>query len=203
VKGNDALHFNADASSIRGHSLFQESFFVCTVKNVGDIPGPGSIYVEAVVDCDSGFAFAKVYPSRNAINAVDILAQVVMPFFQHHQISIKRVSTRTTEQYCGLPPAQPYETFLMTAQIQHLRLGHSDQMVNQVCEDFFQPLLREFFPAVFRKKFDLSLGQMQKELDVFVDAYNSTKQKHDPAAASPPQAEPADNAESRPVRLVG
>src|SRR5579863_1379282 len=34
----------------RGHSLFQEMFFFCTVKRVGDIPAAGCIHVETVVD---------------------------------------------------------------------------------------------------------------------------------------------------------
>ena len=47
-----------------GHSLFQELFFFCTIKNVGDVPGTGCIYVETVVDRDSGIAFAKVYSAK-------------------------------------------------------------------------------------------------------------------------------------------
>src|SRR4029077_2957693 len=35
-----------DLDCSQGHSLFQELFFFCTVKNVGDVPGPGCIYVE-------------------------------------------------------------------------------------------------------------------------------------------------------------
>lgn len=200
AEGKDQLHFKPDAAPAEGHSLLQESFFVCTVKSVGDIPGTGSIYVEAVVDTDSGNAFARVYRSRNAVNAVDILAQDVIPFFQDQQIGIRRVSTPTTEEYCGFPPAHAYETFLMAAQIQHQRLGHSDYMVSEVCEDFFQPLLREFFPAVFRKKFDLSLSEIQKELNVFVKAYNLTKKEHGRIDTPPFPAEPADIAKSRSVR---
>jgi hypothetical protein len=199
AEGKDQLHFKPDAASV-SHSLFQESFFVCTVKSVGDIPGTGSVYVEAVVDCDSGNAFAKVYPSRNAMNAVDILADVVLPYFRDHRISVKLVFTRTTEEYCGLPPAHAYETFLMAAHIQHQRLGHSDHMVSEVCEDFFQPLLREFFPAVFRKKFDLSLSEIQKELNVFVKAYNLTKKEYRRIDNPPSPAEPADIAKCRSAR---
>ena len=66
----------------QAHSLFQELFFFCTIKKVGDVPGAGCIYVETVVDRDSGVAFAKVYSAKNAINAVDILASRVVPFFE-------------------------------------------------------------------------------------------------------------------------
>ena len=175
--GTDEQEVNAEAANIPGRSLCQQSFFVCTVRKVGDIPGTGSIYVEAVVDCDSGTAFAKVYPARNAIGAVDILVSRIVPFFQNHQITIGRILTRKTDEYCGLPLAHPYETFLMAAHIQHLQLDYSGQPVNYVCENFFQALLRDFFPAVLRKKFDLSLAEIQKELDGFVELYNLHKRR--------------------------
>ena len=108
-----------------GHSLFQEMFFFCTVKNVGDIPGAGCIYVETVVDRDSGIAFAKVYSAKNAMNAVDILASRVVPFFERQGIAIKEIHTRKTSEYCGLPPAHPFETFLATSHIQHLPMDHA------------------------------------------------------------------------------
>src|SRR5580658_8171996 len=57
-----------------GHSLFEELFFFCRVQKVGDLPGAECIYVETVVDRDSGLAFAKIYPTKSAMNAVDLLA---------------------------------------------------------------------------------------------------------------------------------
>lgn len=173
--GTDKPEVNTGAASLPGRSLCQQSFFVCTVRKVGDIPGTGSIYAEAVVDCDSGTAFAKAYPARNALNALDILVSRVVPFFQNHQITIERIFTRKSDEYCGVPLAHPYETFLLAAPIQHLQLDYSRQPVNYVCENFYQVLLRDFFPVVLRKKFDLSLPEIQKELDGFVDAYNSAQ----------------------------
>src|ERR1700686_5417104 len=70
---------NENGPFLNGHSLYQELFFFCTVKNVGDIPGAGCIYVETVVDRNSGNAFAKVYPSKNTINAVEILKAASFP----------------------------------------------------------------------------------------------------------------------------
>ncbi len=166
-----------DAFSRDGHSLFQEMFFLCTVKNLGDVPGPGSIYVETVVDRDSGISFAKVYSAQNAMNAVDILASRVVPFFQRHGIAIKEIHTRKTNEYCGRVPFHPYETFLATSHIQHLPnnvLGHPD---NHLCEQFYRFLLNEFFPSALRKTFHLSLDELQKDLDTFVEAYNAAQVK--------------------------
>jgi hypothetical protein len=160
-----------------GHSLFQELFFFCTVKNVGDVPGPGCIYVETVVDRDSGIAFAKVYSSKNAMNAVDILASRVAPFFEHRGVAIKEIHTRQSSEYCGLPPVHPFETYLATAHIQHLPMQQPGQPCNYLCEQFYRFLLKEFFMPALRRKFQFSLDDLQKGLDIFVEAYNAMQMK--------------------------
>jgi len=165
------------AASNPGHSLFQEWFFFCRVKKIGDAPGTECIYVETVVDRDSGVAFAKVYPTRNSVNAVDILASRVVPFFEHQGIEIKEIHTRKVNEYIGLPPKHPYETFLATSHIQHLGSEQPGEPYNYLCQQFYRFLLKEFFPLALRRHFQLSLTEMQKELDSFVDAYNANQMK--------------------------
>ena len=160
-----------------GHSLFQELFFFCKVKNVGDIPGTGSIYVETVVDRDSGIAVAKVYSAKNAINAVDILASRVLPFFKHQGVAIREIHTRKTSEYSGFPFVHPFEQFLATAHIQHLpkvQLAHPD---NYLCEQFYRFLLKEIFLSALRRNYQLSLSNLQEELDKFVKGYNAGRLK--------------------------
>jgi hypothetical protein len=169
-----------------GHSLFQEIFFFCTVKNVGDIPGARCIYVETVVDRDSGIAFAKVYCAKNAMNAVDILSSRVVPFFERHGIAIKEIHTRKTSEYCGLFPVHPFETYLATSHIEHLPKGHPGQPDNYLCEQFYRLLLKEFFLPALRKKFRLSLDELQKDLDAFVEAYNAMQMKRENELKSAP-----------------
>ena len=165
------------AVSNSGHTLFQEWFFFCRVKRIGDAPGTESIYVETVVDRDSGVAFAKVYPAKNVMNAVDILSSRVVPFFERLGIAIKEIHTRKTSEYCGLPPAHPFETFLAASHIEHLETDRSSQLYTHPCEEFYRFLLKEFFPLALRRHFQLSLTEMQKELDTFVEAYNAMQMK--------------------------
>lgn len=166
-----------DAVSNLGHSLFQELFFFCTVKNVGDVPGAGCIYVETVVDRDSGAAFAKVYSARNAMNAVDILASRVVPYFERQGIAIKEIHTRKSSEFCGLSPVHPFETFLVTSHIQHLPINEPGQPYNYLCEQFYRFLLKEFFQPALRRKYQLSLEELQRDLDTFVEAYNAVQIK--------------------------
>jgi hypothetical protein len=171
-----------------GHSLFQEIFFFCTVKDVGDVPGARCIYVETVVDRDSGLAFAKVYPSKNAMNAVDILASRVVPFFERRGVAIKEIHTRKTSEYCGLPPVHPFETYLATSHIEHLPKSRPSHPDNFLCEQFYRFLLKEFFLPALRKTFRLSLDSLQKDLDAFVESYNAMQIKGENQMKNPPHA---------------
>jgi hypothetical protein len=161
-----------------GHSLFQEMFFFCTIKKVADLPGSGCIYVETVVDRDSGISFAKVYSSKNAMNAVDILSSRVLPFFKRQGVAIKEIHTRNTTEYCGFVPVHPFETFLASAHIRHLPMEQLGRPGTYLCEEFYRRLLKDFFPSALRRKFPLSLRELQKDLDAFVEAYNAAQIAH-------------------------
>jgi hypothetical protein len=168
-----------NGASNRGDSLFQESFFFCTVKKVGDVPGAGCIYVETVVDRDSGFAFAKVYSAKRALNAVDILASRVVPYFERQGIAIKEIHTRKTSEYYGLTPVHPFENFLAASHIQHLHGRFTRQPYNYLSEQFYKFLLKEFFLPALRRRFQLSLDDLQEDLDAFIEAYNAARWKHE------------------------
>ena len=174
-QGGKSMHEMSDVAPYPGDSLFQESFFFCTIKNVGDDPGAGDIYIETAVEGNCRLAFAKVYSAQNAINAVDLLTSRVVPFFKDHGVGIERVFTPKSNEYCGLAPAHPFETFLATSHIQHLQMDRSGQTTSSLCEQFYRVLQREFFSAALRKRFHQSLGMLQQDLDAFVETYNSER----------------------------
>ena len=152
--------------------LFQESFFACTLKNFGDLESVGEIYVETVVDAKSRLGFAKVYPSRNAMNAADILQDQVLPFYERYAVTVERICTRSTREYCGLAPIHPFETVLATSHIEHSSLNPGCGMHNQPCEDFYRILYTEFFTPAIRNNSYVSFGKLQQDLDDFVEKYN-------------------------------
>jgi hypothetical protein len=157
----------------RGRSLFQDSFFFCRIKPVGDLPGLGDIYVEAVVDAETGLSFAKVYTSRNAMNAVDILATRVVPFFNLQGTRIAEIHTRNTSEYCGLLPKHPYETYLATSHIQHRFTDLGSHYGYNSCGQFYSFLHERFFQPALRGKFEMSLSELQRDLDTFIDDCNA------------------------------
>lgn len=167
-------------------SLFQDSFFLCSIKNIGDLPGTGNLFLEVVVDGGTRVAFAKIYAARNLLNPVDILTSRVLPYYGRRGISVTEIHTRRSNHYCGAFPAHPFETFLVTSHIQHSVLRQRSDAKFYLCEDFYWFVLKEFLQPELRKKFNLSLEEFQRDLDAFVEAYNAMQVKRgdEPAAAA-------------------
>lgn len=158
-----------------GGVLYQASFFFCTVKMVGDIRGGGPVYAETVVDRDSGISFAKLYSRRNSIDGVDILASRVLPYFCRQGVPIQEIRTQNTAEYCGLAPRHPYESFLAASHIQHAVVRGADDPFYYLCEQFHWFLAKEFLQPALRTSFDISLAKLQKNLDGFLEIFNSGK----------------------------
>jgi hypothetical protein len=165
-------------------SLFQDSFFLCSIKNIGDLPGTGNIFLEVVVDGETRVAFAKIYSTRNLLNPVDTLTSRVLPYYERRGIPIRDIHTRRSSHYCGTFPAHPLETFLVTSHIQHSVLRQRSDAGFYLCEDFYWLVLKEFLQPELRKKFHLSFEELQRDLDAFVEAYNAMRAKRgdEPAA---------------------
>jgi hypothetical protein len=70
-----------------GYLGSQDTYFVGTIKGVG------RIYQQTFVDTYSKVAFAKVYQSKTALVAADLLNDRVLPFFDTHSVPLLRVLT--------------------------------------------------------------------------------------------------------------
>jgi hypothetical protein len=179
TQGSEGIMEKDHPAAGPGPSLFQEVFFFCTIKKIGDLPGASCIYVETVVDRNSGMAFAKVYSAKNARNAVDILASRVAPYFNRQRMAISEIHTRRMSEYCGFMLAHPFETFLSNSRIRHLPMDQPGHPCNYLCEEFYRHLLKNFFLPSLRNACQISMEKLQEDLDTFVTAYNSRKMKHE------------------------
>jgi hypothetical protein len=172
---NQSREFHADIgyqAPCKGHSLVQESFFVCSVKGLGDIGGLGDLYVETAVDANCRLAFAKVCGSQSPLNAVNILQTCVLPFYERHGVQVERVFTLKSREFCGLMPTHPYELFLASANIEHVLLGPGQDPLRLPCWQLCRILCQEFFPLEFRRTFRHSFSTLQRALDPFLEDYN-------------------------------
>lgn len=162
-----------------GRWLFQESIFVCTVKNFGDAPRVRDIYVETLVDNNCKLGFAKVYPAKNVMNGVDILQDRVLPFYNPYDVKIERIFTPSTREYCGLAPFHPFETLLATSQIEHHSVDLRSWMLVRPSDDFHHALRAVFFASAIRNNSYRSFDKLQRDLDIFVEEYNHERPYHD------------------------
>lgn len=168
-----------------GHSLIQESFFICSVKGFGELAGLGKVYVEIAVDVASHLAFARVCGAPSPANAVNFLRTGVLPFYQRRGVRIERIFTRHSREFCGLMPTHPYELFLASAKIEHALVGPGQNRPDALSLQLYRILCQEFFAPEFRKSFQHSFRTLQRELDIFLAAYN--RERALPDGAGPGQ----------------
>jgi hypothetical protein len=158
-----------------GHTLFQDSFFFCKFKKIGDAPGLENVYVEIGVDGSSGLAFAKIYPTQSPWNAADIFSTRVAPFFERHGVPIEQVITPNSREYSVISTLQPFEISLAASGIRHTQTDRSLRPHLPRCSQFFGVLQHEFFAPVLRGRFQHTLESLQQELDHFMAVYNSDR----------------------------
>jgi hypothetical protein len=71
--------------SYTGELVAVDTFFVGTLKGVG------RVYLQSVLDCFSRYAWARLYPNKLPLTAVQTLNNDVLPFFDQHQIHVKTI----------------------------------------------------------------------------------------------------------------
>jgi len=149
--------------------LCQDTFYVGTLKGVG------RLYMQAVVDTCSSYAFAKLYTSKIAGRAADMMNDRVVPFFSKERISINAVLTDNCKEYKGKPEEHPYELFLALNDIEHRFTKVGTPRTNGFVERFNRTILDEFFREAFRKKLYPSVEELQKDLDKWLEHYNKER----------------------------
>jgi len=142
---------------------------------VGHIKGVGRIYQQTFIDTYAKVAFAKVYERKNALVAADLLNDRVLPFFEEHDIPLLRILTDRGTEYCGSPEHHEYQLYLAVENIDHTKTRARSPQSNGICERFHKTLKDEFYSIAFRKKIYHSLGELQADLDRFLEHYNNER----------------------------
>lgn len=142
---------------------------------MGTIKGIGRIYQQTAIDTHANVGFAKVYQEKTALSAADLLNDKVLPFFDGHGIRVLRVLTDNGGELCGRKDSHPYELFLHINNIDHTRTKVRSPQTNGAVERLHQTIQDEFYQVAFRKKLYRSLEEIQADLDVFMDQYNTER----------------------------
>lgn len=152
-----------------GFLLCQDTFYV------GRLKGVGRVYLQAVVDTYSSYAFGKLYTAKLPICSADLLYDRVLPFYEDHGLKVGAVLTDNGTEFKGREGSHPYELFLELNDIEHRYCKVGTPRTNGFVERFNRTVLDEFFRLAFRKKFFASVEELQMDLDDWLSFYNKER----------------------------
>ena len=159
-------HIQADFT---GDLVAMDTFMVGTLKGIG------RVYLQTVIDCHSRYAWGQLYTSKVPVTAVQTLNNFVLPFFEEHNAKVKTLLTDNGREYCGREDQHPFELFLQLEEIEHRTTKVRRPQSNGFVERMHRTLLDEHFRVAGRTTFYESVDQMQKDLDVYLDYYNTQR----------------------------
>jgi transposase InsO family protein len=168
-KANPCFRERHVESRYPGYLLCQDTFSVGTIKGVG------RVYLQTVVDTYGSYAFAKLYTSKLAETAVDVLYDRVLPFYESHGLTVEHILTDNGREFCGRAMIHPYQILLELYDIKHRTTRVATPRTNGFVERFNRTVLDEFFREAFRKKLYLSIEELQVDLDAWVEYYNTER----------------------------
>lgn len=156
-------------ASAPGELLSQDLYFV------GFIKGVGKVYAQSAVDCSCSVGFARLCLSKQPIHAVALVHEKIIPFYDEQGIPVQAILTDGGREYCGRPDNHFYELYLGAQNIEHRVTRPASPYTNGFVERFHRTLKDEFFAKVFREKWYDSIESLQRDLDGFLQHYNSER----------------------------
>lgn len=151
-----------------GELLSQDTFYVGTLKGVG------RVYLHAVVDTFSSYAFGFLHTTKQPEAAVAVLHNEVLPFYREKGLPIKAVLTDNGREFCG-KDTHPYEIYLDFNEIEHRTTKVRKPQTNGFVERFNRTVLNEFFRSAFRTKLYETVEALQVDLDKWLGHYNTER----------------------------
>lgn len=142
---------------------------------VGYIKGVGKIYQQTFIDTYTKVAHAKVYDRKNALVAADLLNDRVIPFYEQHEIPLLRILTDRGTEYCGNREHHEYQLYMAIEDIDHSKTKAKSPQTNGICERLHRTMQDEFYAIAFRKKVYQSIDELQKDLDLWLEHYNTQR----------------------------
>ncbi len=167
-KQNPAFGERNNESSRPGEILSQYMF------SIGRLVYVGRVYLHAVIDTYSNYAFAILNTSKRAEAAAAILNETVLPFFDQRELTVKAILTNNGREFCG-KKSHPYERFLTKHHIEHWHSTPGTSHTSGFLARFRSIVLAEFFGDAFRNRFYRSVADLQADLNIWLVYYNTVR----------------------------
>ncbi len=152
-----------------GYLGAQDTYYVGTIKGIG------RIYQQTFIDTYSKVALVKLYDRKNALVAADIINDKVLPFFEDHEVRLLRILTDRGTEYCGAREHHEYQLYLAVEDIDHSKTKARHPQSNGICERFHKTIQDEFYQTAFRKKIYTTIEELQSDVDVWINEYNTER----------------------------
>ena len=142
---------------------------------VGVLKGVGKVYLQTAIDCHSRHAWARLYPNKLPLTAVQLLNNDVLPTFEAHRVTVDAVLSDNGREFCGREDRHPYELFLQLEGIEHKRTRVNRPQSNGIVERLHRTLLDEHFRVEGRRTWFETLEEMQSVLDQSLVEYSTKR----------------------------
>ena len=142
---------------------------------VGTLKGGGRLSQQPFVATSSKGAFAKLYDRKTSLTAAALLNDQVVPFFDSHEVPLRRILTERGTEYCGSPESHEYEVYLAVANSDPTRTTGKRPQTTGSVERLQKTILTEFSGLTFRKQISTRLAELQTDLDEGVRSYNEER----------------------------
>ncbi len=142
-----------------------DTFFVGTLKGVG------KVYLQTAICCHGRYAWARPYPNKRPVTAVQLLNNDVLPTFEAHGVKVDAVLSDTGREFCGREDQHPYELFLQLEGIEHRRTKVKRPQTNGIVERLHRTLLDEHFRVEGRRTWLETIDEIQVMLDDYLKMY--------------------------------
>ena len=136
--------------------------------------GVGRVYLHAVVDTFSSYAFGFLHTSKQPEAAAAVVHNDVLPFYKSKRLTVKAMLTDNGREFCG-KDTHPYEIYLALNDIDHRKTKVRKPQTNGFVERFNRTVLEEFFRTAFRTKLYESVMALQEDLDKWLVHYNTER----------------------------
>jgi len=152
-----------------GYLGAQDTYYVGTIKGIG------RIYQQTFIDTYAKIGFAKLYTSKHAITAADLLNDRVLPWYEEQSVRLLRILTDRGTEYNGSIENHEYQLYLAIEDIDHSKTKARHPQTNGICERFHRTIKEEFYDIAFRKKIYSTLDDLQADLDQWMAYYNAER----------------------------
>jgi transposase InsO family protein len=139
---------------------------------VGHLKGVGKVYLQSAIDCHSRYAWARLFPNKMPVTAVQTLNNDILPTFEEHGAVIDAVLSDNGREFCGRPDQHAYELFLQLEGIEHKTTKVGRPQSNGILERWHRTLLDEHLRVQGRTVWHETLADMQQALDLYLVRYN-------------------------------